>query len=97
MREHRKIKIIVHDEDSGRNYDIEASETASVNFFIEKFYKEIGRAKKPDDRLRCECTGADVFQHAHMNIEHYSREFCKDRHWLFAGGTGGADGTAAQN
>jgi hypothetical protein len=91
-KEHHTIKIVVHDEDSGLNYDIEGPAHETVNFFIEKLYNDIGRSRKPDDRLRCDCTGADVFQYAHMNIEHYSREFCKDRYWTFVGGTGGADG-----
>ena len=90
----QKVKIVVHDEDAGRNIDLEGHRRDSVNFFIEQFYSKLGRARKNDDRLRCECNGNDVFQHAHLNIEHYIHEFCHKHLWLFAGGTGGAVGQA---
>jgi hypothetical protein len=92
--EHEKVKIVVHDEDAGRNIDLHGYARDSVNFFIDQLYEKLGRKRKDDDRLRCECNGNDVFQHSHLNIEHYIHEFCQKHLWLFAGGTGGAGGQA---
>ena len=92
--EHQKVEIVVHDEDAGHNIDLEGNARDSVNFFIEQLYDKLGRKRKNDDRLRCECNGNDVFQHAHLNIEHYIHEFCHKHLWLFAGGTGGAGAQA---
>lgn len=88
--EHRKVKIVVHNEDAGRNYELEGHARDTVGFFIELFYAKLGRKRKEDDRLRCEANGSDVFQYAHQNIEQYKREHCQKDMWLFAGGTGGA-------
>lgn len=92
--EQEKVNIVVHDEDNGRNIDLKGHARDSVSFFVDQLYDKLGRKRKDDDRLRCECNGNDVFQHGHLNIEHYIHEFCRKHLWLFAGGTGGAGGQA---
>jgi hypothetical protein len=86
----KKVTIVVHNEDSGRNIQVKGLESDPVQFYIDRLYEELKITRKPDDRLRCESTGADVFPFASLTIEEYLRQHCSAHEWLFAGGTGGA-------
>lgn len=84
------VTIVVHNEDSGRNIPLKGRKGDTVQAFIDKLYEALKTTRKPDDRLRCESSGQDVFQFASLNIEDYLRHDCHSHEWLFAGGTGGA-------
>lgn len=84
------VAINVHNEDSGNVIHLKGTESDSVQSFIDKLYAELRTQRKPDDRLRCESGGQDVFQYSNLSIEAYLRQHCSAHVWLFASGTGGA-------
>jgi hypothetical protein len=90
----REVTIKVHNEDSGRILSLKGDRDRLVRFFVEEMYKDLKAVRKPDDRLRCEGNGQDVFPFEHLNIVEYSKKHCSTHEWLFASGTGGAECSA---
>ncbi len=87
------IKIV--DEDNGKDISIKGGQGTPIGTLVEKMYENLkekfGVQRQPDDRLRCESTGEDVFQFAGLHLKDYlAAGHCADLVWLFAGGTGGA-------
>jgi hypothetical protein len=54
------------------------------------YRSDLHRERRPDDRLRCDAGGGDVFAHEAEHIEEYARRNCSELKWTFVGGTGGA-------
>jgi len=88
----RRHALHVHNEDNGANYTIPAEGTETIETIVSTLYTEkIKAARKPDDRLRCEKGGEDVFQFTSLTLDAYlSAGHCPELRWLFAAGTGGA-------
>jgi len=89
------VTIKVVDEDNGKDISIQGGQGTPIGTFIENMYEKLkerfGVQRQPDDRLRCESNGEDVFQFAGLHIRDYlAAGHCGDLVWLFAGGTGGA-------
>jgi hypothetical protein len=89
--EHGQITIPIFDEDNSNTYEVSGGPGTPVRNLIDELYKRhLKRDRRPDDRLRCEDTGADVFQFQDMHLRDYVSQQCTKRSWLFAGGVGGA-------
>jgi hypothetical protein len=85
------ITITVVNEDNGHEFKLHGRNRDTVAHMIEEMYKRIAVPRRPDDRLRCEEGGNDVFAFANLTLEHYVKAgHCRCLVWLFAGGTGGA-------
>jgi hypothetical protein len=91
IAERKTLEVVVHDEDDGADYRLEAREHEVLETAIAELYKRLRRERQPDDRLRCEANGEDVFQFEHLKFHAYLAEgHCPKLEWLFSGGTGGA-------
>lgn len=86
----RELLVTVHNEDNGLPVEIHAEPESLVSTVIAKMYEKFNLTRKPNDRLRCESTGADVFAYANDRLSAYEHTRCRDLVWLFAGDQGGA-------
>jgi hypothetical protein len=88
----RELKVKIENEDDGEHYSFEVQPDEHLHKVIERFYEhKLRRERRPDDRLRCEKGGEDVFPFEQLSFKRYLEEgHCPKLHWLFAGGTGGA-------
>jgi hypothetical protein len=87
----RIYTITVFNEDNGRPIELHAHGRDKLSALFEEMYTKLGVSRKPDDRLRCEEGGGDVFPFAELKLNQYVEAgHCKCLVWLFAGGTGGA-------
>jgi hypothetical protein len=85
------LVISVYNEDNGLSEDLHAGRGTPVSTLIERMYEKFRLERQPDDRLRCEGTGEDVFAYAGTHLGDYLQVgHCPNLQWLFAGGTGGA-------
>ena len=87
-----RLKVMVHNEDDGESYTLHVTRSETLAKAIERLYKDKLRLERqPDDRLRCESGGEDVFQFEGLTFKEYIEAgHCPELNWLFAGGTGGA-------
>jgi hypothetical protein len=87
----KDLKIKVHNEDDGENSHFQAESHETLESVIDELYSELGRERRPDDRLRCKKGGEDVFGFVDLTFKRYLDDgHCPGLDWLFAGGTGGA-------
>jgi hypothetical protein len=87
----RTVTLRVVNEDNGHEIQLEGYPQTKVESIIEDMYRELKVSRQPDDRLRCDDTGADVFGFGQLTLEEYLEAgHCRCLVWLFAGGTGGA-------
>jgi hypothetical protein len=85
-------EVVVHDEDDGSTYHIDVVGDELVRIVVEILYQDkLHRERRPDDRLRCEANGDDVFTHETEHVREYREKSCHELVWLFAGGQGGAE------
>jgi hypothetical protein len=85
------LDVTVVNEENGDEFVLEGRPETRLETLFSKMYVELGVDRRPDDRLRCESNGSDVFSHAHLTLEQYVKGgYCACLTWLFAGGTGGA-------
>jgi hypothetical protein len=84
------IKIVVHNEDTGKTIDLDGESTDRVQQFIDKLYEALRSTHKDGDRLRCGGSGVNVFSFAALAMTDFQRQHCAAREWTFAGATGGA-------
>ena len=83
--------ITVFNEDDGTQFFLAGPSESLVGDLIAQMYSTLQRERQPDDRLRCECNGSDVFSHAPTTFGQYiETQKCPCLTWLFAGATGGA-------
>lgn len=89
---HKAVHVTVHNEDDGDTYRLNGKRDDTLASVAADLYgKKLRRDRQPDDRLRCESNGEDVFQFEGLTFESYlDAGHCPDLEWLFAGGTGGA-------
>lgn len=90
--EPKTVHVTVHNEDDGDAYRLTAKRDKPLAHVIEELYEDkLRRERQPDDRLRCEASGEDVFQFEVLTFDAYlDAGHCPKLEWLFAGGTGGA-------
>lgn len=87
----RRITVHVVNEDNGEEIDLPATRRVRIERLISVIYDKFHVQRQPDDRLRCEQGGEDVFQFAQLTLgEYLDAGHCKCLVWLFASGTGGA-------
>jgi hypothetical protein len=86
------LEVTVHNEDDGETYELHVNPPETLAKAIERLYKnKLRLERQPDDRLRCESGGEDVFQFEELTFREYiAAGHCPELDWLFAGGTGGA-------
>ena len=86
------LDFTVHNEDDGESYTLHVTRAEKLARAIDRLYKhKLHRERRPDDRLRCESGGEDVFQFDELTFKEYIEAgHCPALKWLFAGGTGGA-------
>jgi len=90
-RAHHERTVTIYDEDALETFHVKAEPTATVGHVVTVFYRDdLHREHKPDDRLRCDANGGDVFAHESERLEEYAEESCRELKWTFVGGTGGA-------
>jgi hypothetical protein len=87
-----RLELTVHNEDDGESHTLHVTRAETLAKAIERLYKHtLRRERRPDDRLRCESGGEDVFQFEELTFKEYiAAGHCPALEWLFAGGTGGA-------
>lgn len=87
----RATTVTVVNEDNGDEFTLSAGAGTPLSVLVGRMYKRLGVERKPDDRLRCESGGGDVFAFAQLTLGQYVEAgHCPCLVWLFAGGTGGA-------
>jgi len=87
----RRTIVHVVNEDNGEEIDLPAPRRVPIERLISVIYEKFNLQFQPDDRLRCEQGGEDVFQFAQLTLgEYLDAGHCKCLVWLFASGTGGA-------
>jgi hypothetical protein len=86
------LEVTVHNEDDGESYELHVTRPEKLSRAIERLYKDkLHLERQPDDRLRCEANGEDVFEFEDLTFKEYIEAgHCPELDWLFAGGTGGA-------
>jgi hypothetical protein len=83
--------VTVHDEDAGgAPITIESQPSDRVASVIQAMYSRLNAQPQEGDRLRCEETGADVFQYSGETLAAYAHQHCSELVWLFTAKTGGA-------
>jgi hypothetical protein len=90
---HHEDHFVVHvvSENDGSTTEIGANNGTKISAVIEEMYTDFGTERKPDDRLRCRKSGADVFQFADLTLHKYLEQGnCPELKWVFVGKTGGA-------
>jgi hypothetical protein len=89
---HNRV-VRVDNKDNGDTLHLRVPLSATVDDVIGKMYDEFRLTRRPDDRLTCRGDGVDVFQYAHLTLQHYLSEgHCPKLRWAFVGDTGGARG-----
>jgi hypothetical protein len=84
-------KVRVDNKDNGDTVVLRVPLSKTIDEIIAKMYDEFRLTRRPDDRLTCRGDGVDVFQYAHLTLQHYLREgHCRNLRWAFVGDTGGA-------
>jgi hypothetical protein len=87
----KRLVVTVHKEDAGGEpYKIPGEAETRISTIVEKFYTELGTARKEGDRLYCLMNGDDVFPHEHQELGEYAEKVCKALEWGFSRPTGGA-------
>jgi len=87
----RRITVHVVNEDNGEEIDLAANRRVQIERLIKRIYVEFNISQQPDDRLRCEQGGEDVFQFRQLTLgEYLDTGHCQCLVWLLASGTGGA-------
>lgn len=84
------ITIMVHNEDSGKSFELKGESTDLVQIFIDKLYEAFRSTRKPSDRLFCGAAKINVFSYEGLSITDFERQHCEAHEWTFAGETGGA-------
>jgi hypothetical protein len=85
------VEVSIYNEDDGTTSTFMEEQNNKLSKAIDAFYKELGRPRLDDDRLRCDAGGEDVFQFENEKFETYLAEgHCPELKWTFVGGTGGA-------
>jgi hypothetical protein len=88
---HESIAITVVNEDNGDEFKIYGEKSTPMTVLIKLIYDRLKVERKPDDRLRCESSKADVFASEKMTLgEYMDTGVCRCLVLLFASGTGGA-------
>jgi hypothetical protein len=83
--------VTVVNEDNGDEFTLEGDGETKVGVLILRMYEALKVERRPDDRLRCENGGGDIFSLANLTLDEYVKHgHCRCLVWLFAGGTGGA-------
>jgi hypothetical protein len=87
----RVYSVEIVNENNGDEFRLEAYKHTKIETIIGEMYTRLGVPRRPDDRLRCEKTGEDVFGFAQLTLGKYLEEgHCHCLVWCFVGGTGGA-------
>jgi len=87
----RELIVTVVNEDNGDEFTLEGDRDTKLDALISRMYEALKVQRRPDDRLRCEDGGGDVFSFANLTLgEYIGAGHCRCLVWLFAGGTGGA-------
>lgn len=90
----KSVTLTVVNEDTGKEYELHGGPGEPLATLVNELYKaKLKTERKPDDRLRCESSGEDVFAYADQGLtlgEYFDHGHCPDHIWLWAGGTGGA-------
>ena len=91
-KEGRQLTITILNEDDGRQYQLQAGPGTPIHALLQRFYaQELNRERRPDDRLRCEADGEDVFQFNELHLRDYLEAgHCVRLIWRFASASGGA-------
>lgn len=85
------VEVSIYNEDDGTTSTFKEELNNSLAKAIDAFYRELGRSRRADDRLRCDANGEDVFQFENEKFETYLAEgHCPALKWAFVSGTGGA-------
>lgn len=95
MGDQGEVTIKIVDEDNGKEISIQGGQGTPIGTLVERVYEKLkerfGVQRQPDDRLRCESNGEDVYQFAGLHLRDYlAGGHCAGLVWLFARGTGGA-------
>ena len=86
------VEVSIYNEEDGTTSTFKEELNNKLSKAIDAFYKDLGRSRFDDDRLRCDQGGADVFQFADEKFETYlAAGHCPALSWTFVGGTGGAN------
>jgi hypothetical protein len=87
---HRRM-VTIDNKDNAATIRLRVPLTITIDSVITRMYEEFRVAREPDDRLTCRHNGEDVYQYGSRSLAQYLDEGqCRDLHWSFVGGTGGA-------
>jgi hypothetical protein len=87
--QHRDLDVTVHDEDDGSAYHLYADPETLVKTVVDDLYENhLHRERRPDDRLRCDANGDDVFAHLDERLRQYEETHCRQLVWDFTGRPG---------
>jgi hypothetical protein len=68
----KRLEVTVHNEHDGESYTLHVTEREKLAKAIVHLYKDKLRVERqPDDRLRCETDGDDVFQFEELTFREY--------------------------
>jgi hypothetical protein len=85
------VEVSIYNEDDGATSPFKEELNNKLSKPIDAFYRELGRPRRDDDRLRCDANGEDVFQFEDETFEKYLADgHCPALSWTFVSGTGGA-------
>jgi hypothetical protein len=85
------VEVSIYNEDDGATSTFKEELNNKLSKAIDAFYRELGRSRRDDDRLRCDAKGEDVFQFEEEKFEKYLADgHCPALKWTFVSGTGGA-------
>ncbi len=86
------LTVTILNEDDGRQHPMQAGPGTPIHALLQRFYaQELHRERRPDDRLRCEASGEDVFQFSELHLRQYLEAgHCPGLIWRFATASGGA-------
>lgn len=86
------LAVTILNEDDGRQCRLQAGPGTPIRSLLQRFYtQELHRERRPDDRLRCEASGEDVFQFSELHLREYLEAgHCPGLIWRFASASGGA-------
>jgi hypothetical protein len=90
----KSVDVTVVNEDNGKEYELHGGHGEQLANLVKQLYDaKLKSERQPDDRLRCESSGEDVFPFANQGMTvgaYFDAGHCPDHTWLFAAGTGGA-------
>jgi hypothetical protein len=85
------LVVTVHDEDDGSVYNVAGERQETLQVVVDRLYRDhLRRERRPDDRLRCDGNGDDVFAHLGDRLRQYQATQCRELTWNFSGDQGGA-------